>query len=79
MDRAIVIRGRLDRPRHIELDEDVTEISGPVEVVLRPVAPNRSSGSRDVFELIATMGSGVRSKADIDRQVAEERASWGDR
>jgi hypothetical protein len=37
MDRAIIVRGNLSDPKHIELDEPVTEVQGPVEVVLRTV------------------------------------------
>lgn len=37
MDRAIIVRGNLSDPKHIELDEPVTEVQGPVEVVLRAV------------------------------------------
>ena len=33
----------------------------------------------DVFEMIASLAPGSRSKADIDRQIKEERSSWGDR
>jgi hypothetical protein len=37
MDRAIVVRGKLSDPSHIELDEPVSGINGPVEVTVRPV------------------------------------------
>jgi hypothetical protein len=36
MDRAIVVRGNLSDPSHIELDEPVSGIEGPVEVTVRP-------------------------------------------
>jgi hypothetical protein len=36
MDRAIVVRGKLSDPSHIELDEPVSGINGPVEVTVRP-------------------------------------------
>jgi hypothetical protein len=38
MERAIAVRGKLTDAKHIELDEPVTDIEGPVEVVLRPNA-----------------------------------------
>ena len=41
MERAIVVRGMLSDPTHIELDEPVTELQGPVEVVVRRVAEAR--------------------------------------
>ena len=36
MDGAIVVRGTLSDPSHIELDEPVSGINGPVEVTVRP-------------------------------------------
>jgi hypothetical protein len=35
MDRAITVRGNLSDPSHIELDEPVSGIKGPVEVTVR--------------------------------------------
>jgi len=78
MERAIVVRGRLADSRHVELDEPVTEMKGPVEVVLRPL-PERAEGEEeDIFDFIAKLPLGTRSKEDIDRQIREERESWGD-
>jgi hypothetical protein len=37
MNRAIVVRGNLNDPSHIELDEPVSDIQGPVEVTVRPI------------------------------------------
>jgi hypothetical protein len=37
MERAIVVRGKLNDPSHIELDEPLSEIRGAVEVTVRPV------------------------------------------
>jgi hypothetical protein len=78
MERAIVVRGKLADSRHIELDEPVEEISGPVEVVLRPTAEAPSTEG-DVFDFIASLPAGERSKEEIDRQVAAERDSWSER
>ena len=78
MEKTVVVRGKLADPRHIELDEPVTELRGAVEVVLRPAAESRSSG-RDAFELIESMPAGSREKRDIDRQVADERGAWNER
>lgn len=73
---AIVTRGRLSDPRHIELAEPVREIRGEVEVSIRqlPAGPRE-----DIFDVIASLTSGTRSKAEIDDQIQEERGSWGDR
>jgi hypothetical protein len=49
MDNAVTVKGRLADPRHIELDEAVTDMTGRVEVVLRSVsgsAPAASAADR---------------------------------
>ncbi|MBK8698025.1 MAG: hypothetical protein IPN17_38745 [Deltaproteobacteria bacterium] len=78
MQRAIIVRGHLVGPRLIELDESVGDLVGEVEVVVRPWVAD-AHGGVDVFEFIASLPPGNRERDDIDRQVAEERASWGDR
>ncbi len=37
MDRTFTVRGHLSDPNHIELQEPVSDIRGPVEVTVRPV------------------------------------------
>jgi hypothetical protein len=76
MNRDIIARGRLSDPQHIELTEPVCEIRGDVEVLIRQLP---KSGAEDVFDLIAGLAPGSRSKAEIDEQIHEERSSWGDR
>ena len=76
---AVIIRGRLNDPSHIELDEPVTALEGPVEVVLRRVRSETEGQEEDIFDFIAKLPPGTRSKEDIDRQIREERESWGDR
>ncbi len=76
MNRSVVARGKLYDARHIELAEPIEEIQGDVEVIIRQIP---GTAPQDVFEIIANLASGTRSKADIDRQVHEERASWGER
>jgi len=78
MRRGVIVRGRLSTPRHIELAEPVRDIGGEVEVEvsIRPVSEIKGT---DVFALIASLPPGSRTKAEIDRQIEEERASWGDR
>ncbi len=79
MEKAIVVRGKLTDARHIELDEPVNELDGPVDVVLRRVPSDAGEQRGDVFNFIAQLPAGTRSKEEIDRQLREERASWGDR
>ena len=79
MERAIVVRGKLTDAQHIELDEAVTELEGPVDVVLRGVPSETGGQDEDIFDFIARLPPGSRSKEDIDRQIREERESWGER
>ena len=79
MERAIVVRGKLTDAQHIELDEPVTELEGPVDVVLRGVPSDTGGQDEDIFDFIAKLPPGTRSKEDIDRQVREERECWGER
>lgn len=76
MDKAVIVRGCLSDPKHIELDEPVTELSGAVEVVVRQ-AVGRSEG-HDILDLLSRLQPGKRSREDIDRQVQAEKAAWGD-
>ncbi len=77
MERGVVVRGRL-HGRQIDLDEPVDQIDGEVEVVVRAVEPARETPAESIFELIRKLPPGTRAKEDIDRQIAEERDSWGD-
>lgn len=74
MEGRVVVRGRL-RGRHIDLDEDVDALDGEVEVTVRPFAGPHPTVA-DMLALVATFPPGTRTKEDIDRQVAEEHASW---
>ncbi len=78
MKQAVVVTGRLTSPRRIDLDQPVTDLTGEVEVVLVSDAERAARGRKDAFSLIAALPSGCRSKADIDRQLAEERSAWTD-
>jgi hypothetical protein len=75
MNRNIVVRGSLSDPQHIELTEPVSGISAEVDVLIRALP---KGSSEDVFDLIANLTPGTRSKADIDRQIHKERAASGD-
>jgi hypothetical protein len=74
MERGVVVRGRL-HGRHIELDELVEDLDGEVEVFVRAVQ-GATPDPPDVLDVIAALPPGERSKADIDQQVADERAGW---
>jgi hypothetical protein len=77
LQRAIVVKGRLINPRMIELDEPVSELTGDVEVILRAVTGDQTLKGETVFEFLRRLPVGARTKEDIDRQIGEERDSWG--
>ena len=74
MERGVVVRGRL-HGRQIDLDEPMDELDGEVEITVRRVGGSHRTVA-DMLALIATFPPGTRTKEDIDRQIAEERASW---
>jgi hypothetical protein len=78
VERGVVVRGRL-HGRHIDLDESVDQLEGEVEIVVRAVEPARAKPVESIFEFIRKLPPGARTKEDIDRQITEERDSWGDR
>jgi hypothetical protein len=55
----------------------VDELDGEVEVFVRSVGATPRPPY--VLEVIASLPAGTRSKADIDRQLADDRAGWADR
>jgi hypothetical protein len=73
MERVVVVRGVL-HGRHIELEERVDELDGEVEVFLRSMGA--TPRPPDVLEVIASIPAGTRSKDEIDRQLADDRAGW---
>jgi hypothetical protein len=73
---SIVVRGTLSDSRHIELAEPVQGLAGDIEVTIRAVSP---APGRDVFDVIATLAAGTRSKAEIDRDVRDGREQWAHR
>lgn len=75
MDRAVIVKGRVTDERHIELDESIGGLTGPVEVIVRPV-PVEAEEPEDILDFLASLPPGTRSKEDIDRQLGEERDSW---
>jgi hypothetical protein len=76
MRESIITRGRFSDPRHIESAEPIVGVGDEVEVIIRPIPPR--SGT-DVFEFIASLPPGTRTKEEIDREIQDERDSWGDR
>jgi hypothetical protein len=54
-------------------------IGSKAEVLVRPVESDHAGTVENVFEFIRSLPSGTRTREDIDRQIAEERDSWGER
>ena len=77
MEKEVIVTGWMADPRHIELEESLTGLRGKVEVVVRAVG-GAQPVSRNILDLISTLPAGTRTKEDIDRQMREERVSWGD-
>lgn len=68
------LRGRLSDPRHIELDEPVNDLTGPVEVTVRPATlPLPNAPQRGLIGLCADLGR-APSAAEVDRARGE---MWG--
>ncbi len=74
MERLVVVRGRL-HGRRIDLAQDVDDLDGDVEVTVRAVAAERPTVA-DMLALVATFPPATRSREEIDRQIAEDRAGW---
>jgi hypothetical protein len=55
MHRAIVVRGSLIDPSHIDLDEPVPEIRGPVVVTVRPVRELASGSPLSVLQAMCAL------------------------
>lgn len=79
MEYQIVVRGRLVDALHVELDEAVPLDSLDVEVIVRRPNANGQQPQETVPEFLRRMTPGTRTREDIDRQIAEDRDSWGDR
>ena len=69
MSKAIFVKGTLADPRHVELDEPVADMIGPVEVVLRPVSASGLT-RRSILGLCADLGP-APSAEDIDQARRE--------
>jgi len=79
MKSAVVVRGRLNDARHIELEESLDNFQGDVDVVVLQIRPPAGQEKEDIREFIARIQPGLKSKQEIDRQIREERSSWDNR
>ncbi len=72
MTHAIIIRGRVTGPNSIVTDEPIH--AEEVEVIVRP----KPRTKLDIVAFLKSLPPGTRTKEDIDRQIRDERDSWGD-
>jgi hypothetical protein len=52
VERTVIVRGRLNDPSHIELDEPVSGIHGPVEVAVRPIEEHAMGSPSGILEVM---------------------------
>lgn len=76
--RRLAINGNLADPVNIRLDKPVLELKGRVHVTLEPENED-GTARRSLSDWLESRPAGKRTKEDIDRQISEERDSWGDR
>jgi hypothetical protein len=79
MDKAVVIKGRLTGPRSVELETAVNSAAPEVEVVVHPLPANPPANGETISQFIRRLPPGTLTKQQIDSQVQDERASWGER
>lgn len=78
MNTAIVIHGRIASGQFIA-DEPLPNVSGLAELIVYANDGTRQEEpATSIFELFGK-AEHLRSGEDIDAQVREERAAWGDR
>jgi hypothetical protein len=63
MSKAVTVKGRLADPRHVELEEPVTDLLGPVEVVLRAVVESSNDSPAKRVERARALQAGARSQS----------------
>jgi hypothetical protein len=75
MAHAIKVRGRFSDPRHIELDEPVDNMTGPVDVVVQKAEAPATTISRGFIGLCADLGP-APSAEEIDEARREMWAGF---
>lgn len=80
---TIKLNAHIDRNHRLEiqLPIDVPECDAEVIVLIPSLVPNealRRGHLEALLEQSAHTGNAGRSAADIDRQLAQERDSWGE-
>jgi hypothetical protein len=77
MPKAVVIRGRYAGQTFI-LEEPLPVTEGPAELIVFPTEqPPASPSGGSIFDLFGKAGK-LRTAEDIEAQIQEERAGWGE-
>jgi len=76
MGHAVKVRGRFSDPRHIELDEPVNDLTGPVDVVVQAAErPAATTTARGFIGLCGDLGP-APSAEEIDQGRREMWAGF---
>ena len=75
MSRAVIVKGHALDGNTVRLDEPLPPDAKEIEVVVRIQDKPRRTRKK-LGDFLRSLPPGTRTKADIDRQIAEERDSW---
>lgn len=75
--QTIVIRGRFIDHEFVPHDP-LPEVEGDAELVVHCQAATNDSLTKSMLDFFGK-ATVLRSREDIDQQIQDERASWGDR
>ena len=77
--KATMVTGRLTGPRTVRLDEAVGPTDAPVEVYVPGDVATPSTRTNRLSDFLRSLPLRGVPKEELDRQLREERDSWGDR
>ncbi|MEX2213673.1 MAG: hypothetical protein WD768_06075 [Phycisphaeraceae bacterium] len=75
MRKAMIIKGTLTGPRHVELAEVAPGGGGEVDVIIHGAGANGSGPRRLLSEVLETLPVCGRTKDEVDRQLDDDRNS----
>ncbi len=75
MDSPVIIRGTFSNKTFVPLDP-LPELEGPAELIVH--AQPRKEKRASIYDAFGK-AERPRTAEDLDAQLAEERAAWGDR
>jgi len=76
MQSKIIIKGHLNGPNNVVLDQPAPSAKGEVEVIVRTDNGKEPGPKENVFAFLRRLHEGTRSKEEIDQQIREERDAW---